>query len=159
MYCQIRQYRLAIWPIPVGNLVNTGWRFGQYQWRYIFQDLGRFEVESGDSKNIGGLRIMPRYGIKNKRKSIWLQKCPFNFLGSLSIGQIFCMESSWPQALVSNIKWPLTDLLTFPGIQGCMYKSFGFYLNSRGGYHCSGGYHCFQEKIDKPISISLNITQ
>ena len=25
------QYRLTIWPILVGDLVNTGWRFGQYQ--------------------------------------------------------------------------------------------------------------------------------
>ena len=25
------QYRLAIWPIPVGDLANTGWRFGQYR--------------------------------------------------------------------------------------------------------------------------------
>ena len=31
-----------------------------------------------DSKNMGGLRIMLRYGIKNKKKSIWSQKCPFN---------------------------------------------------------------------------------
>ena len=23
------QYRLAIWSIPVGDLVNTGWQFGQ----------------------------------------------------------------------------------------------------------------------------------
>ena len=66
MYCQLRQYRLAIWSIPVGDLVNSGWKFGQYRmairpipvgdwantsWRfgqyrrrYIFQDLGRFEV-------------------------------------------------------------------------------------------------------------------
>ena len=62
------QYQLAIWPIPVGDLVNTGWRFRKYQRRYIFQDLGRFEVEIGDSKNMGGLRIMLRYGIKNKIK-------------------------------------------------------------------------------------------
>ena len=26
---------------------------------------------------MGGLRIMPRYGIKNKKKSILLQKCHF----------------------------------------------------------------------------------
>ena len=63
-------YRLVIWSIPVGDMANTGWRFGQYRRRYIFQDLGRFEVEIGDSKNMGGLRIMPRYGIKNKKKSI-----------------------------------------------------------------------------------------
>ena len=30
--------------------------------------MGRFEVEIGDSKNMGGLRIMLRYGIKNKIK-------------------------------------------------------------------------------------------
>ena len=74
----------AIWPIPVGDLLNTGegtypnigpvcvlantgWRIGKYRRRYIFQDFGRFEVENGDSKNMGGLRIMPRYGIKNKK--------------------------------------------------------------------------------------------
>ena len=66
MYCQICQYWLAVWPIAVGDLANTGRRFGQYRQRYIFQDLGRFEVENGDSKNMGGLRIMPRYGIRNK---------------------------------------------------------------------------------------------
>ena len=31
-------------------------------------NLARFEVEIGDSKNMGGLRIMPKYGIKNKIK-------------------------------------------------------------------------------------------
>ena len=36
----------------------------------VSADKGRFEVEIGDSKNMGGLRIMPRYGIKNKKKSI-----------------------------------------------------------------------------------------
>jgi len=24
-------YRLVIWSIPVGDLANTGWRFGQYR--------------------------------------------------------------------------------------------------------------------------------
>ena len=28
---RFRQYRLANWPIPVGELVNTGWRIGQYR--------------------------------------------------------------------------------------------------------------------------------
>ena len=51
---------------------------------------------------------------------------------------------------MKQIKKSLTDPFTFPGIQGCMYKSFGFYLYSRRGYHCSRGYHCFQENIDKP---------
>ena len=73
------QYRLAIWPIPVGVLANTSWQFGQYRRRYIFQDLGRFVIEIRDSKNMGGLRIIPRYGIKSKKRSIWLQKCPFKY--------------------------------------------------------------------------------
>ena len=51
----------------VGALANTSWRFGQYRRRYIYQDLGMFEVEIRDSKNMGGLRIRPRYGIKNKK--------------------------------------------------------------------------------------------
>ena len=62
------QYRLAIWPIPVDELANTGWRFRQYRRRYIFEDLGRFEVEIEDSKNMEGLRIMSRYGIEHKKK-------------------------------------------------------------------------------------------
>ena len=33
-----------------------------------FRKIGRFEVEIEDSKNMEGLRIMPRYGIKNKKK-------------------------------------------------------------------------------------------
>ena len=33
------QYRLAIWSIPVGDLANTGWRFGQYRRRYILAGL------------------------------------------------------------------------------------------------------------------------
>ena len=89
MYCQIRQYRLAIWPIPVGDLVNTGWRFGQHRlaiWPIPVGDLantgkGTFsKIWAGlrDSKNMGGLRIMPRYVIKNKKNRFWLQKCPFN---------------------------------------------------------------------------------
>ena len=73
------QYWLAIWPIPAGDLANTGWRFRQYRRRYIFQDLGRFVIEIGDSKNMGGLRIIPRYGIKSKKRSIRLQKCPIKY--------------------------------------------------------------------------------
>ena len=60
------------WPVP-----NTGIRFGQYWQRYFFRDLGRFVVETEDSKIMGGLRIMTRYRIKNIKKSILLQKCPF----------------------------------------------------------------------------------
>ena len=88
--CQIRQCWLAIWPIPVGDLVNAGWQFCQYQlafcqyrlaiWpirrRYIFQDLGRFEVEIGGSKNMGGLKIMPRYWIKNKKNRFGYRSVP-----------------------------------------------------------------------------------
>ena len=66
--------------VCIVKFVNTGWRFGQYRRRYIFQDLGRFEVEIGDSKIMGGLRIMPRYGIKNKKidfgYSVPLRKVP-----------------------------------------------------------------------------------
>ena len=47
---RIGQYRLTISSIPVGELANTGWRFRQYRRRYIFEDLGRFEVEIEDSK-------------------------------------------------------------------------------------------------------------
>ena len=75
MYCRIRQYRLAIWPIPFGNLANTGWQFGQYQlaiWSIPVGDL----VEIGDSKNMGGLRIMPRYGIKNKKNRFGSRSVP-----------------------------------------------------------------------------------
>ena len=28
---------------------------------------------------MGVLRIIPRYGIKSKKRSIWLQKCPFKY--------------------------------------------------------------------------------
>ena len=55
------QYQLAIWPIPVGDFANNG--EGTF-----LEDLGRFEVEIKDSKNMEGLRIIPRYGIKNKKK-------------------------------------------------------------------------------------------
>ena len=64
------QYRLAIWSILVGDLVNTGWRFGQYRRRYIFQDLGRFEVEIRDSKNMWGLELCLDMGSRIKRKII-----------------------------------------------------------------------------------------
>ena len=40
-------------------------RFRQYRRRYIFKDLGRFEVEIEDSKNTGGFR----YRIKNDMKN------------------------------------------------------------------------------------------
>ena len=67
-----------IWPIPVGDLANTGWRLGQYPRWYIFQDLGRFEVEIGNSKNMGSLRIMPRYGIKNKKNRLGYRSVPLS---------------------------------------------------------------------------------
>ena len=63
---QLGQYRYSIWPIPVDDLANTGRGFREYWRRYIFQDLGRFEDEIKDSKNMGG--IMPRYGIRNFKK-------------------------------------------------------------------------------------------
>ena len=69
-------YVLSNSSIPVGDLANTGWRFGQYRRRYIFQDLGSFQVEIGDSKNMGGLRIMPRYGIKNKKIDFGYRSVP-----------------------------------------------------------------------------------
>ena len=34
--------------------------------KHIFKDFDRFEVEIEDSKNMGGLRNIPRYRIKNK---------------------------------------------------------------------------------------------
>ena len=70
---------MAIWPIPVSDLVNTGWQFGQYWlaiWPIPFGDLantgeGTFsKIWAGLRSKSGGLRIMPRYGIKNKKKSI-----------------------------------------------------------------------------------------
>ena len=69
-------YVMSNSPIPVGDVVNTDWRFRQNQRRYIFQDLGRFEVEIGDSKNMGGLTIMPRYGIKNKKNQFGYKSVP-----------------------------------------------------------------------------------
>ena len=65
--------------VCIVKLVNTGWRLGQYRRRYIFQDFGRFEVENGDSKNMGGLRIMPKYGIKNKKKRFGYRSVPLRF--------------------------------------------------------------------------------
>ena len=73
--CIIYMYVLSNSSIPVGDLANTGWRSGQYRLAISpipamvhFKDLGRFEVEIENSKNMGGLKIMPRYGIKNKKK-------------------------------------------------------------------------------------------
>ena len=82
---QSQQYRLAIWPIPVGDLANTGWRFGQYLLAIWSIPVGDFAntgedtfskiwagsgSKSGILKTWGCLRIMLRYGIKNKKKSI-----------------------------------------------------------------------------------------
>ena len=65
--CIIYMYELSNSLIPVDDLANTCRGFGQYRRRYIFQDLGRFQVEIGDSKNMGAIRI-------------WLQKGHFNVL-------------------------------------------------------------------------------
>ena len=55
--------------------------------------MGRFEVEIEDSKNMGGLRIMARYGIKNEKKLILLQKCPFKgWRGRGVEGLLFCWK-------------------------------------------------------------------
>ena len=61
------QYRLAIWPIRVGDLANTGWQLGQYQRRYCFHNLGRFEVEIDDSKNLGVLELCLDMGSRIKK--------------------------------------------------------------------------------------------
>ena len=88
---RIGQYRLANWPIPVGELANTGWRFRQYRRRYIFEDLGRFEVEIEDSKNMEGLRIMPKYGIKNKKNRFGYRIVPVpSYLYSLLFDTFKC---------------------------------------------------------------------
>ena len=47
-----------------------------------------------------GRRIMPRYGIKNKKKSIWLQKCLFNFAQKF----VFVLEISWPETRRPNFQ-------------------------------------------------------
>ena len=39
-------YRLVIWSIPVGDLANTGWRFGQYR-------LTNWPIPVGDFANTG----------------------------------------------------------------------------------------------------------
>ena len=93
------QYRLAIWPIPVGKLANTGWRFGQYWlaiWPIPVGDLAN-TGEGTFSKIWAGLRSKSRIlktwrvlelcldGIKNKKKSIWLQKWLFNMMVALEI--------------------------------------------------------------------------
>ena len=59
----IPRKRVGLFPIPV----NIGIQFGKYWRRYIFKDLGRFKVENKDYKT-WGLRNLPRYGIKNKKK-------------------------------------------------------------------------------------------
>ena len=41
-----------IWQFSVYNLAYTGIWFGQYLWRYISEDLGRFQVEIEDSKGL-----------------------------------------------------------------------------------------------------------
>ena len=64
------------WPIPVDDFANTGIRFGEYRLRYIFKDLGRHEVEIEDSKNMGGLRIMLIYEIKNKKNRFCYRRVP-----------------------------------------------------------------------------------
>ena len=66
-----------LWPIPVGDLTKTGWRFGQYRRRYIFQDLGRFEVEIGKSKDMGGLRLCLDMGSRIKKNRFCLKSDPF----------------------------------------------------------------------------------
>ena len=63
----LAKYWLVILPIPVGDFANTGWRFRQYRRWYIFKDLGRFEVEIEDSKNIGGLEICLNIGSSVKK--------------------------------------------------------------------------------------------
>ena len=93
MYCQIRQYRLANWPIPVDDFVNTGWRIGQYR-------LANWPIPVGDFANTGegtfskiwaGSRskskILKTWRVLElcldmesslKKKSIFLFQCPFN---------------------------------------------------------------------------------
>ena len=72
-------YALPNSRIQIYDFVNTGIRFCQYQYTIslipvydfvntgnIFKDLGRFEVEIEDSKNMGGLRNIPGHRIQNK---------------------------------------------------------------------------------------------
>ena len=65
-YIHKNQYQLAIWSILVGVFANTGWRFCPISVKVHFPRFGQVEVKIG----VGSLRIMPRYGIKNKKKSI-----------------------------------------------------------------------------------------
>ena len=67
-------------------------RFRQYRWYTIWSipaKKERFEVKIKDSKNMGSLRTMPRYGIKKKKILILMQEWPFNTLYLLFKSMIY----------------------------------------------------------------------
>ena len=63
---------------PVYKFTDTGIQVHRHRKREFFAILGDLKVEIEKSKNMGGLRIPPRYGIKQKKNSKILCHCPFN---------------------------------------------------------------------------------
>ena len=49
-------YRLVIWSIPVGDLANTGWRFGQYR-------LAIWPIPVGNLANTGDGTFLNKFAI------------------------------------------------------------------------------------------------
>ena len=66
MYCQIRQIWLAIWPIPVGDLVNTGWCFGQYRLAIWPKPVGDLANTSENRDNIISIPAKIWAGLRSK---------------------------------------------------------------------------------------------
>ena len=63
---------------PVYEFADTGIQVHRHRKREFFAILGDLKVEIEKSENMGGLRIPPRYGIKQKKISKILCHCPFN---------------------------------------------------------------------------------
>ena len=91
---QFDQYRLAIWPIPVGVLVNTGWWIGQYR-------LANWSIPVGELANTGWR--FRRGGNKNMH---YLYVCIVKSVNTgWRIGQYRLTISSIPVGELANTGW------------------------------------------------------
>ena len=82
---QFDQYRLAIWPIPVGVLVNTGWWIGQYRLANWSIPVGELANTGWRFQNVGDGTFWTSLPLPYE--DIYFQSCLANYLsveGSIS---------------------------------------------------------------------------
>ena len=102
--------------------------------------MGRFEVEIGDSKNMGGLINMLRYGIKNKKidsgyRSVPLnirEKCPFFVANNMRLSADYDEETSRTSLVFCRVKFNIRKNINIEAkyiLEICYKMAWKFFIS------------------------------